>query len=110
MPRQFGFKWRSVQRKFHTRTFLKTCLPWPTAKLGWDTMSTVQQIKSAIARLSLEERAELISELCGWADDDWDRQMKGDAAADKFAGLNRDAEAARAFGQTRSLEDILREP
>ena len=73
-------------------------------------MSTMQEIKSAIARLSLEERTELISELCGWADDDWDRQMKADAAAGKFATLNRDADTAHASGQTRSLEDILREP
>jgi hypothetical protein len=24
--------------------------------------------------LSLEERAEITAELCGWTDDDWDRQ------------------------------------
>lgn len=73
-------------------------------------MSTVQEIRSAIAKLSLEERAELISELCGWADDDWDRQMKTDAAAGKFASLNREADAAHAGAQTRSLGDVLREP
>ena len=54
-------------------------------------MSTVQEIKSAIERLSLEERAELIADLCGWTDDDWDRQMKADARAGKFATLNEDA-------------------
>ena len=48
----------------------------------------MQEIKSAIERLSLEERAELIAELCGWADDDWDRQMNADAEAGKFATLN----------------------
>lgn len=73
-------------------------------------MSTVQEIKVAIARLSLEEQAKLISELCGWTDDDWDRQMKRDAAAGKFDALNRDAEAADASGQTRPLEDILGQP
>ena len=73
-------------------------------------MSTVQEIKSAIARLSLEERAKLVSELCGWADDDWDRQMKRGAAAGKFDAMNRDADAAHASGQTRSLEEILGEP
>ncbi|MBI4657905.1 MAG: hypothetical protein HY735_03490 [Verrucomicrobia bacterium] len=70
-------------------------------------MSTVQEIKSAIARLSLEEQADLISQLCGWTDDDWDRQMKRDAAAGKFDALNRDAETADAAGQTRRLDDIL---
>ena len=73
-------------------------------------MSTVQEIKSAISKLSLEEQAELISELCGWTDDDWDRQMKRDAAAGKFDALNRDAVAADASGQTRPLEDILGQP
>ena len=34
-------------------------------RLDWNVMSTVQEIKSAIAKLSLEEQAELISELWG---------------------------------------------
>jgi hypothetical protein len=51
-------------------------------------MSTVQEIKSAIEQLPLEERAALIANLCDWTDDDWDRQMKADAAAGKFAALN----------------------
>jgi len=42
---------------------------------------TEEEIKAAIARLSLEQRAELVAELCGWQDDDWDRQMKADASA-----------------------------
>ena len=73
-------------------------------------MSTVQEIKSAINKLSLEERAELIADLCGWTDDDWDRQMKADAAAGKLGKLNNDADAANASAQTRRLEDILHEP
>ena len=72
-------------------------------------MNAVHEIKLAIAKLSLEERAELISELCGWADDEWDRQMKSDTEAGKFAVLNRDAEAAHASGQTQPLRDILSE-
>jgi hypothetical protein len=55
---------------------------------------TVQEIKTAINQLSLAERAEVIAELCGWSDDDWDRQMKADAAAGKFAKFNREAESA----------------
>jgi hypothetical protein len=81
---------------------------------GWHhffmSLSTVAEIKTAINRLSLEERAEIIAELCGWADDDWDRQMKDDAAAGKFTALNREAEASHAAGQTFILNDILLEP
>ena len=54
-------------------------------------MSTVQEIKSAISKLSLEERAEILAELCDWKDDDWDRQMKSDAARGKFDSLNDNA-------------------
>ena len=70
-------------------------------------MSTVQEIKSAIEQLPLEERAALIADLCGWSDDDWDRQMKADAAAGKFAALNEDAATAYGSGQTKPLDDIL---
>ena len=73
-------------------------------------MSTLQEIKSAINKLSLEERAELVAELCGWTDDEWDRQMKADVAAGKLAKLNSQADAAHTSGQTRRLEDILHEP
>jgi hypothetical protein len=73
-------------------------------------VSTVEEIKTAIKMLSLEERAEIIAELCGWTDDDWDRQMKADGAAGKFESLNREADAAHAAGQTRPLNEILQEP
>jgi hypothetical protein len=73
-------------------------------------MSTVEEIKTAIGRLSLEERAEIAAELCGWTDDDWDRQMKSDATAGKFFKLNDEADAAHRAGQTPPLNDILREP
>jgi hypothetical protein len=51
-------------------------------------MSAVESIKAAIQQLSVEERAELTAELCGWTDDDWDRQMKADSVAGKFASLS----------------------
>lgn len=54
-------------------------------------MSTVQEIKRAIEHLPIEERAALVAELCGWSDDAWDRQMKVDAQAGKFAALNEGA-------------------
>jgi hypothetical protein len=73
-------------------------------------MSAVESIRSAIEMLSVEERAELTAELCGWTDDDWDRQMKADGAAGKFASLNRAADVADASGETRPLDGILHEP
>jgi hypothetical protein len=70
-------------------------------------MSTVQEIKSAIERLPLEQRAALIAELCGWTDDDWDRQMKADASAGKFAAVNEAAATAYRTGRTEPLEEGL---
>ena len=70
-------------------------------------MSTVQEIKSAIERLTLETRAELIADLCGWNDDDWDRQMKADAAAGKFNALNEEADRASRSGKASPLIEGL---
>ena len=47
-------------------------------------MSTVQEIKAAIPQLTLEERAEVARWLHGWADDEWDEQMKLDIATGKL--------------------------
>jgi len=58
-------------------------------------MSTVQEIKAAISKLSLEERAEILAELCDWKDDHWDRQMKKDAASGKFDSINRETSQAQ---------------
>ncbi len=41
-------------------------------------MITVEEVKAALGKLTLEERSETLSELCGWIDDDWDSQMKVD--------------------------------
>lgn len=71
---------------------------------------SVAEIKTAISKLSLEERAEMLAELCGWADDDWDRQMKADAASGKFGSLNDSADTAYTTGQTSPLDNIHREP
>ena len=43
-------------------------------------MSTVVEIKAAIARLSAEEYAELMADLMDFPDDDWDRAMMADAS------------------------------
>jgi hypothetical protein len=42
-------------------------------------MSTVAEIKRAIEKLSPQERCELEALLHPWPEDDWDRQMQGDA-------------------------------
>jgi hypothetical protein len=72
-------------------------------------MSTVAKIKAAIDQLSLPERCELEALLHPFADDDWDQQMKRDAAAGKFDALHREAETEHAAGKTIPLTDILRE-
>ncbi len=69
-------------------------------------MRTVQVIKAAIEQLPLEKRAALIAELCGWTDDDWDRRMKRDAKASKFAALNGAASDHHQAGETKPLDDI----
>jgi len=64
-------------------------------------MSTVAEIKEAIAKLSPREYCELMAELRPPSpDDEWDRQMKADAAADKFDEMNRRALAAHEAGLT----------
>jgi len=50
-------------------------------------MSTVEEIKAAIGKLSLEERAELAKWLYGWTDDEWDQQMKADLESGRLDGL-----------------------
>ena len=73
---------------------LKSRLPKAARRRCVSAMSTVREIKSAIEQLPLEERAALIADLCGWSDDNWDRQMKADAAAGKFAAVNEAARGA----------------
>ncbi len=72
-------------------------------------MSTVAEIKAAIPSLTLEERAEVARCLNECQNDEWDEQMKRDAAAGKFDAMNRDADAAHAAGKTVPLNDILLE-
>ena len=47
-------------------------------------MSALEQIKEAIPKLTLEERAEVARCLHEWTDDAWDEQMRGDLAAGKL--------------------------
>jgi hypothetical protein len=70
-------------------------------------MSTLAEIRDAIAELSVEERAELIAELCGWEDDEWDKEMETAAAAGKFDQMNREALEDLRAGRCTSLEEGL---
>lgn len=66
-------------------------------------MTTVAEIKSAIEKLSLSERAELENLLHPDADDDWDRQMIADAKAGKLDHLITKVDANIAAGNLREL-------
>ncbi len=70
-------------------------------------MSTVAEIREAIEKLNLDERAELMSELHGYEDDDWDRQMKADAAAGKFDAMHAQAIEDLKAGRCVPLEEGL---
>ena len=50
-------------------------------------MNTVNEIKAAIPKLTLEERAEVARCLHEWADDAWDERMKRDLADGRLAKL-----------------------
>ena len=72
-------------------------------------MSTVAEIKEAIAKLSPREYCELMAELHPFPDDEWDKQMKADAAAGKLDFIDRNIEKARREGTLVPLEQILEE-
>ena len=56
-------------------------------------MSTVEEIKKAVAKLSLEERAEFAKWFNSWEDDEWDRQMQQDARSGKLDQLLSEVDA-----------------
>lgn len=66
-------------------------------------MSTVEEIKSAIEKLSPEQREELELWLSGAEDDEWDRQMKADAAAGKFDRIIAEVDEEIDAGELRDL-------
>lgn len=61
---------------------------------------SLAQLKDAITALSQDEKHELYTWLEEQNDDDWDRQMKADAAAGKFDALLRAAEEEHQRGET----------
>jgi hypothetical protein len=54
---------------------------------------TVEEIKAAIPKLTLEERAEVARSLHGWEDDEWDAQLKRDITAGKLNKLLKKVDA-----------------
>ena len=66
-------------------------------------MSTVAEIKAAIPKLTLEERAEVARCLGNWQDDEWDEQMKRDIAAGKLDKLLSKVDDDIAKGKLRDL-------
>jgi hypothetical protein len=64
---------------------------------------SVEQIKLAIAKLSLEERAELAAWFHGWTDDECDAQMKADIAAGKLDQVLRQVDEDAHAGRLREM-------
>jgi hypothetical protein len=64
---------------------------------------SLAEIKSAIQRLSFEQRAELAAWLHGWEDDDWDEQMKRDIASGKLDDVLREVEDDIKAGRVREM-------
>ncbi len=70
-------------------------------------MTTVEHIKHQIEQLTFEQKAELVAWLHGWDDDEWDEQMKRDAAEGKLDHLLNEVDAARRDGTLRPLDESL---
>src|SRR5437588_8350904 len=107
---------RASQPLFTYHESLFTSLPAPLPRLAGCAemrdglpVSTVSEIKEAIARLSPQEYCELIAELFPHADDEWDKQMKADFASGKMDWLTKETDAAIREGKTIPLERILAE-
>ncbi len=66
-------------------------------------MSTVDEIKSAIEQLNLQDRAELARWLHGWEDDDWDKQIAADVEAGKLNKLLAEVDEDVRAGRLRDL-------
>jgi hypothetical protein len=64
---------------------------------------SVQEIKEAVRRRSLEERAEVAACLHSWNDDEWDEQMKRDLAGGKLDTILARVDADIAENKTRGM-------
>jgi len=72
-------------------------------------MSTVTEIKEAIANLSPQEYCELIGDLQLFADDEWDTQMKTDASSGKLDFVDWSVKQTKVGGTQVPLDHILDE-
>ncbi len=68
---------------------------------------SVVEIKEAIARLSPQEYCELMADLQPFADDEWDLQMKADAASGRLDFIDRHIEAAKRSRSLTPLDSTL---
>jgi hypothetical protein len=66
-------------------------------------MSTVEEIKAAIAKLSLGERGEIARWFHGWSDDEWDRQMAEDAVAGRLDAVLKEVDEDIKAGRLRDM-------
>jgi hypothetical protein len=66
---------------------------------------SLAEIKSAIERLSFEERAKFAAWFHGWKDDEWDEQMKRDIASGKLDDVLREVEEDIKASRLRSEPD-----
>jgi hypothetical protein len=64
---------------------------------------SLAELKEAISKLSVEERAELNRLLYGWENDAWDKQMAEDIDAGRLDDVIKRAEADMAAGRHREL-------
>ncbi|MBA2585037.1 MAG: hypothetical protein H0U99_00950 [Chthoniobacterales bacterium] len=77
---------------------------WQRRIQALKAMSTVEEIKTAIDRLSPRERCELNALLHDWPDDEWDKQMRADAEpGGKLNKLMLEAEADAKAGRLREF-------
>ena len=72
-------------------------------------MTTLLEIKAAIEKLSPRDYAELMALLHPPVDDDWDRQIKADAAAGRLDRLVEEGRDDIAAGRCRPLDELLAE-
>ena len=67
-------------------------------------MSTVAEIKNAVANLSLSERAEFAKWFNGWEDDEWDKQVAADfAPGGRYEAVLKEVDDNIATGKLRDL-------
>ena len=66
-------------------------------------MTTLNDIKSAIEKLSLQERADLARWFHGWVDDSWDAQMTQDSANGRLDDLLKEVDVDVQRGRLREL-------